>query len=124
MTQTTTNIGGDAEKMAADFLERKGFKIIQRNWKTRCCEIDLVAKKCRRQGIKSACRVHIIEVKYRKTKTFGLREEYVTPTKQKQLARAAEHWSHERNWKGPIQIDVVGIDGYAGTIAYVPNITS
>lgn len=124
MAQTTTDIGGDAEKMAAEFLERKGFEIVQRNWKTRCCEIDLVAKKCHRRGLKNVCRVHIVEVKYRKTREFGLPEEYVTPAKQKQLSRAAEHWLHEKNWRGSIQIDVIGIDGYAGTVAYIPNITS
>lgn len=124
MKRTTTDIGGNAESMAADFLERKGFKILQRNWKTRCCEIDLVAQKCWRQGLKNICRVHVVEVKYRKSNSFGLPEEYVTPSKQRQLIRAAEHWSHEQNWKGPIQIDVIGIDGYAGTVAYVSNITS
>lgn len=120
----TTTVGRDAEDEAAAFLERKGFKIITKNWRTRCCEIDLVAQKCVRDGLKKRCRIHIVEVKYRKTKQFGLPEEYVTPTKQRQLIRAAEHWTHEKNWTGPYQIDVIGIDGFAGTVAYIPNITS
>jgi putative endonuclease len=120
---TTTAIGNEGEGTAADFLERKGFEIVARNWRTRCCEIDLVVRKCRRLGRKKNCRIHIVEVKFRKSNQFGRPEEYVSMDKRKRLIRAAQHWAHEHEWAGDYQIDVISIDGYAGTVAYIPNIT-
>ena len=49
--------GAKAEKHVADYLVRNGFKIVASNWKTKWCEIDIVAKK-------DEC-VYFVEVKYR-----------------------------------------------------------
>ncbi len=118
---STTSTGRGAELKAADFLKSKGFKVVDLNWRRKCCEIDLVARKCQRKGFKNHCVVHIVEVKFRKSDRFGNPEEFVTSAKQRRLKKAAEHWSQENQWNGSIQIDVIGIDGY--TITYIPNIT-
>lgn len=118
----TTSIGNEAEDRVCQFLEGKGFKILKRNWRTRWCEIDIVARKCRGR-IRKQCRIHIIEVKFRKTDSFGRPEEYVTNAKRRQLRRAAESWALEHNWKGDIQIDVAGLDAASEAIEYFPNIT-
>src|SRR5438045_1361737 len=97
----TTDIGRAAEELAAEHLEARDFQIIDRNWRTRWCEIDLVARK---SGI-----VHFIEVKYRKTADFGGGFEYITADKQRRLARAANFWLAPHRWNGDWQIDAVAV---------------
>jgi len=73
-----------AEEMAAQHLVRAGFRLIERNWKTKWCEIDIIAE---RSGY-----VHFVEVKYRKNNQQGDGLSYITPKKQRQMKFAAELW--------------------------------
>jgi Holliday junction resolvase-like predicted endonuclease len=45
MTKSNYQAGHDAEKIAAQYLKTNGYKIIELNWKTPRCEIDIVASK-------------------------------------------------------------------------------
>lgn len=119
----STDIGNEGEEMAAIFLQNRGFEVVDKNWKTKCCEIDLVVQNCPSRWAKK-CKIHFVEVKYRKSDSFGGPEEFVTSEKLKQLKRAAKHWVHEREWSGQFQIDVIAINGFSGTIAYYPNVTN
>lgn len=76
--------GSLAETEAANFLLRNGFKIIDRNWKTKFCEIDIIAEK---SGI-----VHFVEVKYRRHDRQGHGLDYITSRKLRQMKFAAELW--------------------------------
>lgn len=76
--------GEHAEAMTAEYLRRQGFTIIDRNWKTKWCEIDIIASKT---GV-----VHFIEVKYRKNDTGGTGLAAITPKKLRQMKFAAELW--------------------------------
>ena len=71
--------GRRGEDVAADYLEKHGHKIIERNWKTKWCEIDIVSEKDNT--------LYFSEVKYRK-RGDGL--DAITPAKQKQMRFAAE----------------------------------
>lgn len=73
-----------AEEAAAQHLIHSGFHIIERNWKTKWCEIDIIAQ---RNG-----HVHFVEVKYRKNHNQGTGLSYITPKKQRQMKFAAELW--------------------------------
>lgn len=86
---TTRVIGNNAEGEAADYLKRAGYTIIDRNWKTKWCEIDIIAE---RQGV-----IHFVEVKYRKNDRSGSGLAAITPRKLKQMKFAAELWlvSHD-----------------------------
>lgn len=77
-----------AEAAAADHLSSLGFHILERNWKTKWCEIDIIAE---RGG-----RIHFVEVKYRKNNHQGTGIEYVTRAKQSQMKFAAELWLSKR----------------------------
>ncbi|MEX0932218.1 MAG: YraN family protein [Candidatus Saccharimonadales bacterium] len=99
----STNIGQAAENLVSEYLENLGFEILHKNWKTRWCEIDIVAKRGER--------VHFIEVKYRKSHLQGTGLEYITQTKAKQLKQAARWWISENEWQGDYQIDAAGITG-------------
>lgn len=76
--------GTVAEDKTVEYLKSSGFKILDRNWKTRWCEIDIVAEK---NGT-----VHFIEVKYRKSASQGSGLEYITRSKLKQMEFAAQMW--------------------------------
>lgn len=117
---TSTQAGRDAEDIAAKYLEEKGFKIIERNWKTRWCELDIVAKKCGRFG--RNCRVHFVEVKYRRSNEQGRPEEYVDDKKLRQLKLGAEMWAANQRWEGDMQLDVIAVD-ILGEVTNFPNIT-
>ena len=93
---TTTSVGQAAEQAAAEFLQRQGFEILQHNWRTRWCEIDLVARK-------DDC-VHFVEVKYRSQDLQGSGLEYITAAKLKQMRYAADFWTSEHRWSGEINL--------------------
>ena len=73
---TDGRLGEDA---AADYLGKHGFAIMERNWKTKWCEIDIVAQKDKI--------LYFVEVKYRKADN-GL--DAITPKKYEQMRFAAE----------------------------------
>lgn len=108
----TTAIGLNYEQAAADYLEAEGLEIVARNWRTRWCEVDIVA--CDSEGV-----IHIVEVRYRKSADSGDGIDSITSAKQRQLLHAAKRWLWLQGAPGGIQIDVVGVTGQ--TIEYIPN---
>ena len=79
---TTRNIGNAGEQAAADWLAADGHEIIERNWRTRYCEIDIVSMK---DDV-----LWFTEVKYRKNDDFGGGLGAITAKKQRQMRFAAE----------------------------------
>ena len=108
----TTAIGINKERLAASYLEDQGLYIVEQNWRTRWCEIDIVARD--NEGV-----IHIVEVRYRKSDGSGDGIDSITPAKQKQLIHAAKRWIMLRGAPVGIQIDVIGITG--DTVDYIPN---
>ena len=66
----TTNIGNQAEVAVCEYLQAQGYKIMARNWKTKYCEIDIVAAQKKV--------IWFVEVKYRQTDSHGSGLEYIT----------------------------------------------
>ena len=79
-----TTAGELAETAACEYLQRAGYEIIHRNWKTKACEIDIVAQK--KQSI------HFVEVKYRSSLDQGGGIAAITNKKLHQMTRGAEIW--------------------------------
>jgi putative endonuclease len=73
-----------AEDLAADFLRRRGLTILQRNYRCRFGEIDLVAR--------DAATLVFVEVRLRRSSDYGGAGESVTASKQAKLIRAARHY--------------------------------
>jgi uncharacterized protein (TIGR00252 family) len=88
----STAIGRLAEDAAATFLRGNGFKTLAQNWRTRWCEIDIVASK--------NSRIYFVEVKYRASEKWGSGLEYITPRKLLQMHFAAEFWIASDRAKG------------------------
>ncbi len=76
--------GDDAESAVVNWLRQNGFEIIQRNWKTKFCEIDIIATK---QG-----RYYFVEVKHRKQPGQGGGIAAITARKLRQMRFAAEYY--------------------------------
>ncbi|HEX7259387.1 MAG TPA: YraN family protein [Candidatus Saccharimonadia bacterium] len=108
--------GKQAEALAADWLAGRGFQILDRNWRTRWCELDIIADQ---GGV-----IHIIEVKYRRRSDFGSGFEYITPNKAGRLQRGALMWlKAHRQSNSSFQIDVIAITGATKpeNVTYLPN---
>lgn len=108
----TTAIGTSYERAAANYLQEHGLSIVEQNWRTKWCEVDIVARD--KDGV-----IRIVEVRYRKSDVSGNGIDAITSTKQKQLIHAAKRWLMMRGAPVGIQIDVVGVTG--DTIEYIPN---
>ena len=104
MSATFTD-GRQAEAAAATYLKGHGYAIVDQNWRTRWCEIDVIAQKGKV--------VYFCEVKYRRSDLQGSGLEYITSKKLQQMSFAAESWVHLARWKGEYQlcaIEVAGLD--------------
>lgn len=100
---TEISLGKGGEELAAQFLSKRGYKIIDRNFRIRGGEIDIVALETNT--------LVIVEVKTRTSHQFGLPEESITRYKLKFLERAAKFYRlTKRNLPLAERIDIVTID--------------
>lgn len=81
MTAERKKLGERGETAAVAFLERSGLTIVERNWRCKSGEIDIVAL--------HGDTLVLCEVKTRKTAKKGSAEEAVTPAKQRRYAKLA-----------------------------------
>ncbi|MCX6728546.1 MAG: ribonuclease HII [Candidatus Saccharibacteria bacterium] len=81
---STKQIGDNAEHVAADFLEMRGHNVIERNWKTKYCEIDIVS------SVDNI--LYFTEVKYRKNANQGDGLMAITSKKLRQMKFAAKFY--------------------------------
>jgi putative endonuclease len=93
--------GNKGETLAAEFLEQKGFTILERNFRFNHGEIDLIAQ---RENW-----VLFIEVKTRSSSLYGEPEEFVDNRKINKIFEAAEEWIFSTDWKGHIRFDIVSV---------------
>lgn len=93
------------EEMAAEFLKKKGLRIMERNFRCRNGEIDLIARDGRY--------LVFIEVKYRKDRRSGSSFAAVGKQKQRTILKVALFYLIRNGFQDdiPCRFDVVGIDG-------------
>ncbi len=102
---TNVTFGKIGEDLACQFLKKQGYKIIERNFRIRGGEIDIVAQ--------DGQTLVYIEVKSRSTYQFGRPEEAVNRWKLRFLERAAKFYrANRKNLNLPLleRIDVVTVD--------------
>jgi putative endonuclease len=103
VSKTNQNLGKAGEDLALDFLSRRGYRIIARNYRTRYGEIDIIAV----DG-DTFC---FIEVKMRRQIRYGAPEESVSRLKQRHMVRAATCFLKDRDLlERPSRFDVVSVD--------------
>lgn len=93
--------GKKGEDIAADYLTKNGYTLLEKNWRKHHWEVDIIASKDQF--------LHFIEVKTRYSLRFGFPEESITKDKMKNLKNAAENYQYRYpKWKY-IQFDVIAI---------------
>ena len=81
---STTDVGAQAEALAARFLHQQGYRVVERNFRVRGGEIDLVAL----DGPVTC----FVEVRSRSHARYGRPEETIGPRKRARLVLAARQW--------------------------------
>ena len=104
---THNELGSWGEELAADYLQGKGYTILERDWHSKHRDIDIVAQ----QG---ECIV-FIEVKTRRSRDFSDPLQAINYQKQKNLRLAINHYIHYHKFDNPWRFDVITIVGRIGT---------
>jgi uncharacterized protein (TIGR00252 family) len=95
--------GAQAEEAVAEYLAAQGYKVVDQNWKTKWCEIDVVAQK-------DGC-MYFVEVKYRTGDEQGNGFDYITSSKQRQMGFAADLWVAKNRWSGDYVLSAAEVSG-------------
>ncbi|HVZ25011.1 MAG TPA: YraN family protein [Sediminibacterium sp.] len=99
--QNTTETGKTGEKLAAHYLQSRGYTILAVNWRHRHWEVDIIASK---KG-----HLHFVEVKTRKSLRYGYPEESITREKMRHLRNAAEAYQLANPQWQYLQFDVLSL---------------
>ncbi len=99
---STTDLGHRGERIAAAYLTDAGLLVLDRNWRCREGELDIVAR--------DGDALVFCEVKTRRGVGFGHPVEAVTATKQRRLRTLAQRWLAAHEEHAPdLRFDVVGV---------------
>ena len=93
--------GAEGEELAAGFLRRSGYTVLERNYRHKKSEIDLIV--CRDRWLV------FVEVKLRTSTAYGYPEEFVDYQKKKMIFQGALHYMIEKDWQGNVRYDIVAI---------------
>jgi putative endonuclease len=96
--------GNKGEEMAAQYLVQQGYTIVERNWRYKYWEVDIIANKDKR--------LHFIEIKTRTSDKFGNPEESISKKKMINLRNAAEEYQYMHPEWNYVQFDVLAITMY------------
>jgi putative endonuclease len=99
-------IGTKYEGVAMDYLAKKGYSELERNYYSRYGELDLVCKDLKKGELV------FVEVKYRKSDKYGSGLESITRSKQRKLVKTATIYLKENRIKDiPYRFDIISILG-------------
>lgn len=107
--------GHKAERVAAKYLEAKGYKIVALNWRRSRAEIDIVAQK---KSLLRSYPLVFFEVKYRETDQQGKGLDYITPRKLQQMRFAVELYVSQNNYTGEVLLGAIELTGPDYEVAY------
>ena len=95
------DLGARGEEIASEFLSNKGYRILERNWRYRRTEIDIIAMK---NDI-----LVFVEVKTRTDDYFGEPASFADDKKMKRLAGSASVYMHKIDHDWEVRFDVIGV---------------
>jgi len=99
-------VGRWGERLAAEFLERKGWTIVAMNLRSPYGELDIIAR--------DEKTTVFVEVKARTGGGYGLPEQAITPAKREHLLRAIQAYWQKQAEETPWRVDVIAIQGRPG----------
>ncbi len=98
--------GKESEEMAARYLKKKGYRILEQNYRTALGEIDIIARDKRT--------IVFVEVKARRSFSFGSPKAAITPKKQRKISMVALSYLKAAGLeRASARFDVVAINAYA-----------
>lgn len=100
---TTKSLGDKAEEVVAEYLQREGHEILERNWRTKFCEIDIISR--------HGQTVYFTEVKYRKNAKYGDGLAAITPKKRRQMKFAVELYLSGHSGSGRVVLAAAAVTG-------------
>lgn len=111
--------GSRGEEIAVSFLGQQGYRILERNFRCKGGELDIVARAPGERGLV------FVEVKTRRDRSYGPPQLAVTPFKQRQISKAALTWlSRNHLHDSQARFDVIAIlleDGGGHSIEHIVN---
>ena len=93
--------GSLGERLAAEFLKKKGYEIVAHNYRHKHSELDLI--------VKTETLLVFVEVKTRSSSAFGEPETFVDSKKTAKIFEGAEQYIIEHSWEGNIRFDIVAV---------------
>lgn len=111
---SNAQLGAWGEALAAEFLQSCGWRILARNYHSRFGELDIIAE--------DGAVLAFVEVKLRKTSTFGAAREFVDFRKQEKLRATAMLWLEENETALQPRFDVIEIYAPEGMQTKRPGI--
>jgi len=94
-------LGKKGEQLAVEFLQKKGYEIIDRNWRYKKAEVDIIAKK---KDI-----LAVVEVKTRSSNYFGNPQDFVNQKKIQLLVEAINEYVISKNLEVEVRFDIIAI---------------
>jgi len=107
-------LGQWGEEMAADYLQQKGYTIMERNWKSGHRDLDIIAQDDET--------VVFVEVKTRHNRLFTDPEDAVGYQKIQHLRQAANHYIKYRHINQEVRFDIVTVTGTIGEFPEIEHI--
>lgn len=105
MKQNNRKTGSKGEEVAAEYLAKKGYEILARNYREKYGEIDIVAR-CK---VKGESYIVFVEVKTKTEGEYGEPWEMINKHKLKQITNMGHLWCIQNHYHGLVRIDVVGV---------------
>ena len=94
-------LGKKGELIAADFLQKKGYEILEQNWVFQKAEIDIIAQT---ENV-----LAVVEVKTRTSADFGLPQDFVKGKKIQNLVKAVDQYMIENDLDLEVRFDIIAI---------------
>ena len=107
-------LGKWGEELAAEYLQEKGYVILERDWKSGHHDLDIVAK--------DGDTLVVAEVKTRRNRLFGDPEEAIGYKKRMSLQSAINHYVKSHHINGELRFDVISIVGNIGSKPEIDHI--
>ncbi|RMZ50130.1 YraN family protein [Flavobacteriaceae bacterium PRS1] len=108
-------LGKKGEQLAVDYLIKKGYTIVQRNYRFQKAEVDIIAQ------IKDT--LAIVEVKTRSTVDFGNPQDFVKPKQIQRLVKAVDEYVNLNKLNVEVRFDIIAIvrQGNSYNIEHLEN---
>nr|WP_294777728.1 YraN family protein [uncultured Flavobacterium sp.] len=94
-------LGKFGEELAVDFLQKKGYAILETNWTFQKAEVDIIAQK---DNI-----LAVVEVKTRSSIEYGLPQDFVKPKKIQLLVKAVNEYIISNDLDVDVRFDIIAI---------------